>query len=99
MFWSPQILLYVRSLCQGLRTAVVSAAFPRMGRIEECSPVSQETLHTASITFGNPISVLRHHYYVKEDVLGRSSRPGSIHGDGSARAGDVVYVDGSAMSS
>ena len=51
--------------CQGLGTVSLRSAFPRKGRAKELSPVSRETLHTASINFGNPISLLRHHYYVK----------------------------------
>jgi hypothetical protein len=65
LFRSPQSLLYVRSLCQGLGTVSLYSAFPRKGRVKELSPVSQEALHTAPINFGNPISLLHHPYYVK----------------------------------
>ena len=38
---------------------------PRKRRAREPPPVSRETLYTASINCGNPISLLRHRYYVK----------------------------------
>jgi hypothetical protein len=53
------------SPCQGFGTVPLRSAFPRQGRAKELSPVSRETLQAASTNVGNPISVLRHHYYVK----------------------------------
>ncbi len=73
--------------CQGLRHRAIAFCIPSEGtRSKELSPVSRETLHTASINFGNPISLLRHAYYVKWDVLDRFSRQASLYGDGSAQA-------------
>ena len=42
--------------------------------LEQRSRIPRETLRVASSNFGNPISLLRYHYYVKSDVVGRQER-------------------------
>ena len=51
--------------CQGLGTGNRGSACPSQATRREPPPVSRETLYTASINCGNPISLLRHRYYVK----------------------------------